>query len=112
MHPMQTLTSVVAAATSDQKMIDTIDQVAGKGATWWLAAIGVVLMAGLAWMFKWMVDQNRTLFVDLKSATSREASDLREVVAANTIAMTKVAGALEDHSRRLDSLEDAMRTNK
>lgn len=102
---MNTVTTLVAAATSDQAMLDTIDRVAGKGATWWLAAIGVLLLCGLGFLLKWMVDQNRSLFSELKEANEANAKDLRDVVVSNTVAMTRVASAIEEHSRRVDALE-------
>ncbi len=105
---MNTVTSLLAAASSDQQLIDTIDRVAGKGATWWLAGLGVILMGALVFLFRAVINQNRDLMAELKSANAALADDLRKVIVANTVAMTNMTNALASTSLRLDNLEDAV----
>jgi len=102
---MNTFTTVLAAASSDQQLIDTIDRVAGKGATWWLAGLGVILMGALVFLFRSVINQNRELMAELKSANAAQADDLRKVIVANTVAMSNVSNAMTTTAARLDDLE-------
>jgi hypothetical protein len=105
---MNPVTSLLAAASSDEHLINTIDRVAGKGASWWLAGIGVLLLAALGFLFRAVIIQNRDLMQELRDANASQAKDLREVITANTVAMTNMTNALASTSSRLDNLEDAI----